>query len=65
MHIPEIRFYEVALSGANLSDHEFHHLRECPQCVEALADVTREVIAKRARTTNADGKTTENNGNTD
>jgi hypothetical protein len=60
MHIPEYRFYEVAMSGSNLLDDEFSHLRDCPQCVDALANVTREIVVKRSQKTGAVNKAPEN-----
>lgn len=56
-HIPEERCYAVATGRSTLSETEFGHLRNCQECIDAVANMTRQFIERRQRDGESDGAT--------
>jgi hypothetical protein len=56
-HIPAERIQELAAGStkpgaetrSNLLPEEFAHMRECPQCIDLLAEAVREHIGREGR----------------
>jgi RNase H-fold protein (predicted Holliday junction resolvase) len=45
VHLQEERLREVA-AGSKLSQSEMSHMCDCHQCVDALANIAREIVQK-------------------